>query len=59
MVCYLHGVHLTNKTNFIITACLCVSVHKIDNLLIENSINNITVVGDMVDMLYDAGYRVN
>ncbi|KAL7535994.1 hypothetical protein ACHAXR_006852 [Thalassiosira sp. AJA248-18] len=32
---------------------------NVDNILMENSINNITTVGQMVDMLYDAGYRVN
>eukprot|EP00571_Detonula_confervacea_P000750 CAMPEP_0172323192 /NCGR_PEP_ID=MMETSP1058-20130122/48103_1 /TAXON_ID=83371 /ORGANISM="Detonula confervacea, Strain CCMP 353" /LENGTH=356 /DNA_ID=CAMNT_0013039135 /DNA_START=200 /DNA_END=1267 /DNA_ORIENTATION=- len=32
---------------------------NVENILMENSINNITTVGQMVDMLYDAGYRVN
>lgn len=32
---------------------------NVENIVMENSINNITTVGKMVDMLYDAGYRVN
>lgn len=32
---------------------------NVENIIMENSINNITIVGNMVDMLYDAGYRVN
>ncbi len=31
---------------------------NVDNILMENSITNITIVGGMVDMLYDAGYRI-
>jgi len=31
---------------------------NIDNIIMENSIQNNTIVGGMVDMLYDAGYRV-
>lgn len=31
---------------------------NVDNILMENSINNMTIVGGMVDMLYDAGYRI-
>jgi len=32
---------------------------NVENILMENSNKNITIVGGMVDMLYDAGYRVN
>mmetsp|Transcript_21690 Transcript_21690/g.52431 ORF Transcript_21690/g.52431 Transcript_21690/m.52431 type:complete len:170 (-) Transcript_21690:235-744(-) len=32
---------------------------NVENIVMENSINNITTVGKMVDILYDAGYRVN
>lgn len=32
---------------------------NVENIIMENSINNKTIVGGMVDMLYDAGYRVN
>jgi len=32
---------------------------NIDHIFMENSINNTTVVGEMIDLLYDAGYRVN
>lgn len=28
---------------------------NVENIVMENSINNITIVGEMVDMLYDAG----
>ena len=31
---------------------------NVDNILMENSINDMTIVGGMVDMLYDAGYRI-
>lgn len=31
---------------------------NIDNIIMENSIQNNTIVGGMVDMLFDAGYRV-
>mmetsp|Transcript_23142 Transcript_23142/g.42581 ORF Transcript_23142/g.42581 Transcript_23142/m.42581 type:complete len:138 (+) Transcript_23142:991-1404(+) len=31
---------------------------NVDNILMENSMNNMTIVGGMVDMLYDAGYRI-
>ena len=31
---------------------------NVENILMENSITDIAVVGQMVDMLYDAGYRV-
>lgn len=32
---------------------------NVENIFMENSIHNITVVGEMIDMLYDAGYRLN
>lgn len=32
---------------------------NVDHIIMENSITNITVVEQMFDMLYDAGYRVN
>jgi FkbM family methyltransferase len=31
---------------------------SVDNIFLENSINNVTTVEKMVDMLYDAGYRL-
>ena len=31
---------------------------NVENILMENSIHNITIVGRMLDTLYDAGYRV-
>ena len=31
---------------------------NVENIIMESSINNITIVGGMVDLLYDAGYRV-
>lgn len=31
---------------------------NVENILMENSITNATIVGGMVDMLYDAGYRI-
>jgi len=31
---------------------------NVDNILMENSITDVKVVGGMMDMLYDAGYRI-